>query len=475
MKPLRYLSYATLALLILLVPSCKVGQNYQPPDFTVPEGYLYGTNETDSLGDIRWWELFNDPVLDTLIVKAVRNNQDLRIAMESVVQARLGLKIQKAELLPKVNGQVQASRGNFGGFLAPSANTNWSAVGSLSWEIDLWGKLRRLNEAALADYLSTQYGVKSVRLALVSEVASVYLLLREYQASLDISEITLQLRDSSLQLVQARYDQGYAAEIDLNQAQIQRAIAASAVPAFNRLQLQAQNALSLLIGEAPQQILDSVPLDSFAVTPDIPVGLPSELLRRRPDLLEAEQFIIAQNAFVGVAIGNRFPSLSLTGLLGVASGGLGDIVSDGLAWNVGGNLLGPIFHWDQNKRRVEIERSRLEQSYLNYERQVLNAFREVEDALVAIENYREEVDARQDHVDAAVNAQFLSSERYDKGATSYLEYLESQRQAFEAQLALVTTRRSLLSSYVQLYKAMGGGWITRGDQAGPDIDFTGKN
>ncbi|MEM9327425.1 MAG: efflux transporter outer membrane subunit [Bacteroidota bacterium] len=467
MRHLRYLPNLALLLSLFMAVSCKVGKNYQAPDFAVPEGYLYGVNETDSLGDIRWWELFNDPVLDTLIVKAVRNNQDLRIAMQSVEQAQLGLKIQRAELLPKISGQVNASRGNFQGFLGPSANTNWSAVGSLSWELDLWGKLRRLNEAALADYLSTEYGVKSVRLALVAEVASTYLLLREYQASMEISEIQLQLRDSSLRLVQARYDRGYAAEIDLNQAQIQRAIAASAVPAFNRLQLQAQNALSLLIGEAPQSILDSVPLDSFAVTPNIPVGLPSELLRRRPDLLEAEQFIVAQNALVGVAIGNRFPSLSLTGLLGVASGGLGDLVSDGLAWNVGGNLLGPIFHWDQNKRRVEIERSRLEQTYLSYERQVLNAFREVEDALVAIENYRLEVVARQQHVDAAINAQYLSSERYDRGVTSYLEYLESQRQAFEAQLGLVSTRRSLLGSYVQLYKAMGGGWITQEEEGSP--------
>jgi multidrug efflux system outer membrane protein len=325
--------------------------------------------------------------------------------------------------------------------------------------------LRRLNEAPLAAYLSTEYGLKSVRLSLVSEVANTYLLVKEYKASLDISLQTLQLRDSSVRLVQARFDEGYAAEIDLNQAQIQRAIAASAVPVFDRLLKQAQNALSILVGEAPQEINPGTPLDEFTIVPDIPVGLPSELLTRRPDLLESEQFIIAQNALVGVAVANRFPSLSLTGALGVASNDLSTLTSSGAAWNVGASLFGPLFQWGQNKRRVDIERSRLEQTYLSYEAQVLNAFREVENALVGIENYKLEVEARSQHVQAAVQAQYLSNERYDKGVTSYLEFLESQRQAFEAQLGYISAKRSLLSSYVELYRAMGGGWLTEQDQS----------
>ncbi len=451
-------------MLSMALASCKVGPNYETPDFDVPSEYLYGTNATDSLGDIRWWELFNDPVLDTLIVRAIDQNQNLKIAVERVIQARTALNIQKAELLPKLNAQGGASRGNFQGLILPEPQSVYSAVGSLSWEIDLWGKLRRLNEAALADYLSSEYGLKSVRLSLVSEVANTYLLTKEYKASLEISRQTLQLRDSSVRLVQARFDQGYAAEIDLNQAQIQRAIAATAVPAYDRLLKQSQNALSILIGEAPQEIELGTPLDDFTVVPDIPVGLPSELLTRRPDLLESEQFIVAQNALVGVAIANRFPSLSLTGVLGVASNDLSTLTSSGAAWNAGASLAGPLFNWGQNKRRVDIEKSRLEQTYLSYEAQVLNAFREVEDALVGIENYKEEVEARRQHVDAAVNAQYLSGERYDKGVTSYLEYLESQRQAFEAQLGYVSAKRSLLSSYVELYRAMGGGWISKEDQ-----------
>lgn len=455
--------FSTLLLGTALI-SCKVGPNYESPDFTAPPAYLYGTNATDSLGDIKWWELFNDPTLDQLIIKAIDQNQDLKIAMERVTQARIAHKIQKAELLPQLNAQVSGARGNFQGFILPDAQSTYAAVGNVNWELDLWGKLRRLNEAALADYLGSEYGLKSVRLALVSEVANNYLLMKEYKASLEISKQTLQLRDSSVRLVQARFDEGYAAEIDLNQAQIQRAIAAVAVPRFDRLLKQSQNALSILIGEAPQEIDKGVPLDEFTIVPDIPVGLPSELLARRPDLQEAEQLIIAQNAFVGVAIANRFPSLSLTGVLGVASNDLSSLTSNGLAWNVAGSLTGPLFNWGQNKRRVEIEKSRLEQSYLNYEAQVLNAFREVEDALIGIENYNGEVQARRDHVTAAVNAQHLSGERYDKGVTSYLEYIESQRQAFEAQLGYVSAKRALLSSYVQLYRAMGGGWISQNDQ-----------
>lgn len=448
-------------LLIGTISSCKVGQNYEAPDFSVPEVYLYGANEQDSLGDIRWWELFNDPVLDSLILKSIRNNQDLRIVMENVYQTREALNIQKKELLPKVGGVASAERGNLAGILVPGVGiqNQYQVAGNINWEIDLWGKLRRLNEAALASYLGSEYGVKSVRLALVSEVASTYLLLKEFQASLKISEQTLELRDSSLRLVQSRFDQGYAAEIDLNQAQIQRAIAASAVPSFKRLVLQVQNALSILVGEVPKAIEYGTPLDEFTVVPDIPSGLPSELLIRRPDLLEAEQQIVSQNALVGVAIATRYPTLSLTGLLGVASSDLSTLTSSGAAWNVGADLSGPLFLWGQNKRRVDIEKSRLKQSYLNYEKLVLNALREVEDALIAIENYKAEVAARKDHVNAATNAQYLSGERYDKGVTSYLEYLESQRQAFEAQLAYVTSKRALLESYVQLYRALGGGWI----------------
>lgn len=446
---------------IVLVASCKVGKNYEPVETPVPEQYLYHTSAMDSIREVAWWELFNDDVLDTLIARALENNQNINIAIENVEQAALVLNIQRKELLPRIDAQLAAQRGNFiGGQPNLFEATNiFTGFGNLSWEIDLFGKLRRLNEAALADYLGSEYGMRSVKLELITGVVSTYLQMREFEESYRISQTNLKLRDSSLNLIQARFDEGYSAMIELNQAQIQKAIAASAVPRYKRLWLQSQNALSVLTGSMPIPPDSTRVFEKIKFLPEIPEGLPSELLRHRPDLLAAEQGIIRQNALVGAAIGNRFPSLNLTGALGVVSTELSDLSFKDPAWSLGGSLLSPVFNWGQNKRRVDIERSRLEQSYLSYQQQVLNAFREVEDALVANATYREEFMAREDHVKAALSAQYLSGQRYQKGVTSYLEYLESQRQAFDAQIARVTAKRQFLESYVQLYKALGGGWL----------------
>ncbi|WP_224485381.1 efflux transporter outer membrane subunit [Robertkochia aurantiaca] len=448
-------------LLSLLVLGCKVGRNYEPVNYEAPEGYLYDRHPGDSLREVAWWQLFNDQVLDTLIATALQNNPDLRIALENVEQAELALNIQRKELLPKITVQAGATRGNFFGIQAGQGGTSniFTGFGNASWQIDLFGKLRRLNEAALADYLGSEYGVRAVRLTLISEVVRTYLSMRQFEESYRISLANLKLRDSSLRLIQARFDQGYTAQIELDQARIQKAIAASAVPRFKRSWLQAQNALSILTGSLPQPPDSLRSFESLKFIPDIPAGLPSELLRHRPDMLEAEQGIIAQNALVGAAIANRWPNLNLTGAAGVVTNELENLSLQDPAWSLSAAALAPLFNWGQNKRRVEIERSRLEQQYLVYERTALNAFREVEDALVAIETYQKEYKAREDHVKAALSAQYLSGERYDKGVTSYLEFLESQRQAFDAQIERVATRRLLLESYVLLYQSLGGGWV----------------
>lgn len=442
----------------LFLYSCKMGPAFKSPEMETPDAYQYAENKTDSLGDIKWWELFNDPVLDSLILVALDSNRNVSIAANDLKQAQLLYKIQKVEMLPQINAQGNIAYGTYAGFLGTEANGNYAGLAAVSWELDFWGKLRRLNEAAMAEYLASEAGYQNLRLAIASEVAFLYFELRRYEASIEISERTVALRDSSVNLIQARYDKGIVAEIDLNQAQIQQAIAASAVPLYVRAAVQTENALSVLLGGFPTSIEESLPLDSLTVAVDIPIGLPSEILLSRPDVALATQLIVAQNASIGVAQAARFPSISLTGLLGV-SNELNDFNSGGLAWNAGASLVGPIFNWGKNKRKVEIERVRTESAYLNYEAVIFNAFREVEDALIAIETYGQEIEARQNHVRAATNAQYLSSERYDKGITSYLEYLESQRQAFEAELALTAVRSELLASYIQLYKALGGGWL----------------
>jgi multidrug efflux system outer membrane protein len=261
-----------------------------------------------------------------------------------------------------------------------------------------------------------------------------------------------------LQIIQQRFDKGIVAEIDLNQAQIKRAVAAEAVPLWKRFIAQTEHRLSLLTGANPGRIVTNTRLLDIDTAFVIPAGLPSHLLLRRPDVMAAEQNLVAQNAFTGAAKANRLPNISLTGLLGGASNELSTLTDGPLAWNVGGSIFGPLFNFGRLQRQVNIEESKTNQAFLAYERTVLDAFRSVEDALVEISTLKEQLKARQDRLDAALNAQYLSGERYDKGVTSYLEYLESQRQAFEAELNYTETRRELLDAYVNLYRALGGGW-----------------
>jgi len=263
-----------------------------------------------------------------------------------------------------------------------------------------------------------------------------------------------------LDIIQERFNKGIIPEIDLNQAQIQRAIAAAAVPEYERRVAQTENALSILLGRNPEPIMIETDLADQLLPPDIPVGLPSMLVERRPDILQAEQLLKAQNAQIGVAVALRFPSISLTGLLGVASDDISALTANGAAFSMGAGLLGPIFEFGKNKKRVQIERYKTEQALYEYEKAVITAFQEVEDALVEIETLKDELVVRQDHLDAALNARNLSKERYDKGVTSYLELLESERQAFEAELSFSETTQRLFNGYTKLYKALGGGWLS---------------
>jgi multidrug efflux system outer membrane protein len=462
MKQMHKILILFIAILFSL-GGCKIGKNYSKYEVETPDTYRY-LNDTAGVNEaINWWSLFQDPLLDTLIRQALISNRDLLITAQNVEQAKLGLSVQKAEMLPKINITGQAQRGNFQGMKLDEPINNFLLGGGLSWEIDFWGKLRRMNEAAKAEYLASQYGLQSLRISLISTVATTYFQLLESRERLEIAENTLKIRESSLDIIKQRFEAGIIPEIDVNHSEIQRAIAATSIPFYKRQAAQVENYLAMLVGALPHSITSDNSLEEVIVNPTIPAGLPSQLLERRPDVLGAEQALIAQNAMVGVSQANRLPSISLTGMLGGASNDLSTLTSGGAAWNIGGSILGPLFHWNQNSRRVKIEESRLKAMAYNYEHVVLNAFREVEDALIAITTYKEELVAYEQRQEAAVNAMELSGQRYDKGVAAYIEYLESQRQAFDAQLGLVGAKQQLISSYVQLYKALGGGWTSEGE------------
>ncbi|MCF8366709.1 MAG: efflux transporter outer membrane subunit [Bacteroidales bacterium] len=455
----------TLILLALFFSGCMVGPKYQKPVTNSPEAYRMGESNPDSAYNLRWWELFNDPVLNNLITSALDQNKDIRIAVSRIGQARATLGFTKADQYPKIGYEAGASHGNFaGGQKLNEVSSSFYGAANLQWEIDFWGKYRYASNAARADLLASEYAHRAVQVAIISEVANIYFQLLDYKQRLEISHNTLLTREESLDIMQQRYDKGIIAEIDLNQAQIQRAIAAGAVPQYERAVAQTENAMQYLLGKNPGTIETGANLTSQQTPPEIPAGIPSTLLQRRPDILQAEQNLIAQNAQIGIAQAMRFPSINITGLLGVASSDLSTLTSGGAAWSVAGSLLGPIFNFGKNTRRVEVQRQLTEEAVISYEATVIQAFREVEDALIEIDTYGRQLEIKQQEFTAAFNANTLSRDRYDGGVTSYLEVLESERTLFSVELELSQTRQQYLAAYIKLYNALGGGWISQQEE-----------
>lgn len=464
----RHFKIFGLVLLIITFSGCAVGPNFQKPVVNAPSEFRFDLSGQDTVEILSWWELFNDPALDTLVKIALNENRNVRIAASRIEEARANVRYNKANYWPYIGYEANISSGNINNVLTPPGNTdyftNYYGAPVLSWELDFWGKYRRLTESAKADLLAQDYSRRSIMISLISDVATLYFQLLDYDNRLEISRNTLIIRQEYLNIMEERYDKGIVAEIDVNQAQIQEAIAAAAVPQYERAVAQIEHALSILLGRNPGPVLRGIQLEDQAIPPDIPPGLPSTLVQRRPDIMEAEQYVAAQNAMIGYAQAMRFPAFSLTGLLGVASPELSTAALNA-AWSVSGTIFGPIFNFGKNKRRVEMERKKTEQAYLMYDQSVLNAFKETEDALIAVTTYKDELVAVVRQRDAAANAAKLSRARYDEGITSYLEVLDSERTLFDASLNASATLQNRLNSYVDLYKAIGGGWISKEEKA----------
>ena len=453
-------------LFAILFQSCKIGKNYKGTEFVQPDSYAqeapemtvaYDSVNTDSLelstADLLWWKLYDDPVLDSLISTALANNRDVLIAAENVLQGRLALKIQNAEMLPKFDVQGQVQRGNFLLNQVGDPQNLILGAASANWELDLWGKLRRLSEAARADLVASEYGYRGVMISLLRA-----------KSQYEISMRNATSRDSMLQLIQARYDKGIVPIIDVDQATIQYTIAAGAVPQYEREIVRLENTLSILIGQNPGPIPTGKLLSEQKYEIDLPVARPVDLLTRRPDVIASEYQLIAQNAQVGAAKGNRLPTISASALVGIAADSFGNLSFDNPLWTLTGQLAGPLFYWGQLKRQVDIEDSRRYQALYQYQNTVFFALKEVEDVLAEIRTTRDEIAIAERRREAALQAQTLSRERYNMGVTSYLEFLEQQRQAFDAELLLEGLRANLLSAHVRLYKALGGGWLSEEEQ-----------
>ena len=447
-------------LLLLLMAGCAVGPDYKKPVVATPATYRTEGLPTAPINDLKWWALFDDPQLATLVKTALANNRDVKIAVSRIEQALATVGFTRADQYPRVDISAGASTGNYsGGSRSPDTNATIYLAAPVNWEIDFWGKFKRSTAAAQADLLASEYGLKVIQLSLISGVVTGYYQLLDFRRRLAISKETYNSRLYSLKIIRQRFDKGIIGQLDVNQSQIQKEIAAASIPLYERSVAVTENYLSILLGQLPGPI-QAGQLPAARQAPQIPVGLPSDILENRPDIVQAKYLLEAQTERIGVATALRFPAISLTGALGVASTEIGSLTTEGGVWSVGGALLGPIIDFDKNKNRVEIEEQKTRQALYQYENTVLTAFREVEDALVEIDTFRRELTAIERQQAAAKNANELSKERYDKGVSSYLEVLDTERTLFSAELRLSELQQQYFNAFVKLYKALGGGWIT---------------
>ena len=383
--------------LALAVAGCALTPDYERPDLDIPAEYVEPRPSGESIANLDWWELFQDEQLQELVRIALAENKDLGSALARISEARSQVTVVRANQYPFLDIFGFGGRGKASEIVIPGASTrdNFEVAADLSFEIDLWKRLSRATEAAKADLLATEAAYRNVTISLVANVASFYLLLRDLDARLAISQRTVAGRSDSLRIIQARFEQGTLPELDVNQAQIELAVAEVAVASFERRVAQTNNALRTLLGRNPGPVPRGLALAQQVFPPEVPPGLPSELLRRRPDVVAAEEQLIAETALVGVAEALRYPSIRLTGSLGAISDELSDLDSDRAeTWNIGGDLFSPIFNSGQLKAQSDAQRSRTEQALREYEATLQLAFQDVEDALVALRTLRQEHAAR---------------------------------------------------------------------------------
>jgi len=439
-----------------------VGKKYKPPEAPTNISYR-DTVFTDTSKLMAWFDVYHDPVLSKMIQATLDSNRDLLTASARIEEARFRAQSIKANIYPSLNYSAQAGGGSAGteatkvagGFEGGVLN----AFALLNWEIDIWGKLRHANRAAIAEYLSEVQNRNALKVSLVSEVASLYFFLRDLDNRLLISQQTLVSRRENTRIISERFAKGYVPELDKLQAIQQEAIAAATIPFLQRQIIQTENSLRVLMGLGPGTTPRGASNFEQVLSPEIPVGLPSQLLERRPDIMAAEKSLNSQFELIGVAKANRLPTISLTGVLGFASPELSTFIgSSGMVANGFGNITGPIFNFNQRKNQLEAQKQRAQQAYFQYQQSVLLAFGDVDNALAFYKTFSEEYEQRRIQADAAAKALMLSRARYEFGYTSYTEVVIAENVLFDAQFQESQTMQGKLNAIVLLYKALGGGW-----------------
>jgi multidrug efflux system outer membrane protein len=454
--------------------ACTVGPNYRRPDVNVPGTYRGPAPEpsaqsepakveasTASLGDEKWWEVFQDRKLQDLIRTALQNNYDVRIAAARVLQAQAQLGITRADQLPSVSGTASVT-GQHNPQLGPIPSyeiTPKQAALSASWNLDFWGRYRRATEAARANLLASEWARKQVMVTLVANVAAAYFQLRQLDLQLEISKRTFGSRQESLQLTQTLEHAGMSSLLDVRQSEQLVYTAAAEIPDLERQIAQLENAINIYLGNNPADVPRGLKLTEQPHAPEVPAGLPSSLLGRRPDIRAAEGSLIAANAQIGVARSAYFPQIALTGTAGYQSPELANLFTGPASWwNVGTSLTQPIFQAGRLKSNVRLAEAQREQMLLSYRQTIQGAFRDVSNALIAYRKDREFRIQQQHLLEAAQDAARLSQVRFKAGTADYLEVLTNETNSFTAELGLAQAQGNELTALVQLYQALGGGW-----------------
>jgi outer membrane protein, multidrug efflux system len=458
---------ALVSVVAFLIGGCTVGPNYSRPTILTPDNHRDALEppKTESLADIPWWELFKDPVLQELTRDALRNNYDLRTAAARVEEARAQIGVSRSFFYPQLTLEAGGSAEQVSRSSDPSQSfgtsrnfQNWFGNFAMTWEFDVFGRIRRETEAAGARYVANEMDRRAVYITLVADVAQSYFNLRELDLELEIARRTLQLNDETIQFYQRRLAGGVSNRLELDQSVANRARTAAVIPELERRIAIQENLINFLLARNPGPVSRGTVLVDQYHPPAIPAGLPSALLERRPDVQNAEQLLVAANADIGAARALFFPTFSLDSAVGGLTHNISNLDKRAAVWAVSGGFLQPIFQGWRLFWNYEATIARFDQSLAQYEKAAQNGFREVADALVTIDKLRALRVEQETQVVALQDASSLSRLRYDTGLANYIEVLIADQDLFAAELDLARTRGAQLNAVVQLYRALGGGW-----------------
>jgi multidrug efflux system outer membrane protein len=455
----------------LALAGCMVGHDYVKPPVDAPSAFIYEVKDAADTVNTMWWKQFDDPVLDALIAEALANNQNVKVAAANVEQAAGVLTQTRSGLFPQTGysgsaGRARLTESGATPVLAaiPNPQTSYEALLSATWEIDLWGRIRRLSESARANLLATDEARRGVILSLVASVASNYLTLRGLDEQLNISKRTLGTYGESVRLYTLQFKYGQVSQMQVSQVQSQYETAAVQIPLLESQIAQTENALSVLVGRNPGPIPRGKSIYDLAL-PKVPAGVPSDLLTRRPDLRQAEDTLIAANANIGAARALYFPTISLTGTFGASSAQLNNLFTGpARVWSYAGQLAGPIFTFGAVSGQVASAEGAQQSALFSYRYSIQNAFADVENSLVASQKLVEQQAAQEKLVAALQDYARLANLQFNGGYTSYTTVLQAEQSLFPAELQLASLRASVFSASVNLYKAMGGGWVVEADK-----------